>query len=309
MNVLQRVDEMTLFGDTRGVIARFVLEKRSSISRYTLQEIAEQTFTSKTTLVRFAQALGYKGWREFLQAFLEKAYHQDSYFSDIDPNIPFSETDPAEDIINKISSLQVESILDTADMIQIPVLKKAVEILMRSDRIAVLGLSPNSLCGELFRRKMLAIGITVTVPRVDEGGAYACALTERDCAIVISYAGNQEVRSPMKFVPIMEKHKVPLIGITGEGENYIRRHMDCVFTMSSRERLYSKIAGFSTEMSVITILNILFSCCFQRNYKANWDYKLSNASVLESERNATVRQMREAESCSADRLEMEFSAE
>lgn len=293
MYLLQKIDEMTLYSDSRRAVASFILEKRSKLDQYTLQEIAEQTYTSKTTLVRFAQSLGYHGWREFLQAFLEEAHHQDSYFSDIDPNRPFVETDTTEDIINRISSLQVESILDTADLIDIPTLETAVDTILEAGRIVLFGLSPNSLMGELFRRKMLTIGITVTVPRVDEGGAFACALTDKDCAIVISYAGNQEVRSPMKFIPIMERNRVQLIGVTGGGNCYIREHCGCVFTISSRERLYSKIAGFSTEMSIMTILNVLFSCCYKRNYRENWEYKLSNFSVLESERNPTLTEMRE----------------
>lgn len=293
MYLVQKIDEMMLYSDSRKTIASFVLEKRSKINQYTLQQIAEATFTSKATLVRFAQSLGYKGWREFVSAFVEETYHQDSFFSDIDPNIPFSEEDSTEDVINKISSLQVESILDTADLIDTKTLEKAVDIVTGARQIVIMGLSPNSLVAETFRRKMLAIGIIVTIPRVDEGGAFANALGKEDCAIVISYAGNQEIRSPMKFIPIMEKNEVQLIGITGGGSNYIRNHIECVFSMSTRERLYSKIAGFSTEMSIVTILNILFSCCFKKNYKKNWDYRLSRFSVLEEDRDATLTEMKE----------------
>lgn len=293
MYLFQKLDEMMLCSDSRRTIADFILKKRGKLGQYTLQEISELTYTSKTSLVRFAQTLGFRGWREFLQEFLEEAHHQDSYFSDVDPNLPFTEEDSTEDIINRISSLQVESILDTADLMEITTLERAVEIMIRSDRIILFGLSPNSLVGEAFRRKMLAIGIVVTIPRTDEGGAFACALTEKDCAIVISYAGNQLARSPMKFIPIMERSNVSLIGITGGGSNYIREHIDCVFTMSSRERLYSKIAGFSTEMSITTILNILFSCYYKKNYQTNWEYKLSHFAVLEAERNATLSEMRE----------------
>lgn len=296
MYLFQKMDELSLYGDSRKVIADFILEKRSKINQYTMQEIAEMTYTSKTTLVRFAQALGYQGWKDFLRDFTEEAYHQDRYFSDIDPNVPFTEDDTEEDIINKISSLQVESILDTADLIDVSNLKNAVDIILKAKSIVLFGLSPNSIIGELFRRKMLAIGINVTVPRVDEGGAYASILTSLDCAIIISYAGNQEVRSPMKYLSLMERNEVQLIGITGGGDNYIRNHIDCVLTISSHERLYSKIASFATEMSITTILNFLYACCFKRNFKQNWEYKQSRFSALEVERIATLREMRENQS-------------
>ena len=64
----------------------------------------------------------------------------------------------------------------------------------------------------------------------------------------------------------------------------MRKNLDCVFTLCTRERLYTKIANYSTEESLNYILNVLFSCCFARNYKANLDFKIRNSRVLEHER-------------------------
>jgi DNA-binding MurR/RpiR family transcriptional regulator len=173
-------------------------------------------------------------------------------------------------------------------------LEKAVEVITQSKRIVLFGVSPNSLLGELFRRKMQTIGITISVPLVDEGGIFSHSLTKDDCAILISYAGNQEIREPMRFIRTLKTNEVPIIGITGGGDNFIREHANIVLTISSRERLFSKIAGFSTEISIETILNILFSCCFAKEYKANWDYKLKNSIILEGNaRNATLSDMKE----------------
>jgi len=92
---------------------------------------------------------------------IEEIYHQENHYSDIDPNYPFSEQDSTLDIIQKISNLQVESILDTADLIDIKTLEQAVDIILGSNKIAVFGLSPNSSMAALFRRKMQAIGKTL----------------------------------------------------------------------------------------------------------------------------------------------------
>lgn len=293
MYLFQKIDELTFSADSRKIIANFVLNKGSKLNRLSMKEIAELTFTSKPTLTRFAKTLGYSGWREFIQAFTEEAHHQETHYSDIDPNLPFSDQDTIEDIINKISSLHIESILDTADLIDVPTLEEAVDNLINSNRILLFGLSPNSLLAEPFRRKMQAIGMTVIIPPIDEGGLYSYTLTSADCAMVISYSGNRETTEPMRFIKTLKKNQVALIGITGGGNNYIRNQLKCVLTISSRERLYSKIAGFSTEMSIITILNILYSCCFARNYQKNWKYKLQNATLLETERNATLSEMKE----------------
>ena len=92
---------------------------------------------------------------------------------------------------------------------------------------------------------------------------------------------------------LLKQNKVKLIGITGGGNNYIRERVDCVLSISSRERLYTKISNFSTEESILIILNVLFSCYFARNYEKNLRYKTENSRTLEISREASLKEMKE----------------
>lgn len=296
MYLFQQIEEaFMLYDDSKKKVAEFILQKRSKLTNYSMQEIAEATYTSKPTLVRFAQALGYAGWKEFMKAFVEEAYYQESHFSDIDPNYPFSKSDSTKDIITKVSDLQVESILDTADLLDVDTLEQAAEIILNANHIALFGISPNNLMGELFRRKMESIGRLIYISSVDECGMLSSSLNSEDCAIMISYSGNNENREPMRFIKRLQENQVPMIGITSGGSNYIRENIDCILTISSRERLFSKIAGFSTEASIMNILNILYSCCFVRDYESNLEYKIKNSKDFEFRRRASLVEMREEE--------------
>lgn len=294
MYLFQQIEEMKIYyHDARKVVAEFVLEERSRLETYSMKEVAARTYTSKPTLVRFAQSLGFSGWKEFMQAFVQEEHYQESHYMDIDANIPFTQDDSCEDIIRKITDLQVESILDTADLLETAVLEEAVSRLMKAKNVIVFGMSPNTLVGQLFRRKMATIGKIITVPISDESGTLAYALGSEDLGIIVSYSGNNVNREPMRYIPILEENKVPMIGITGGGKNYIREHIDCVIAMSSRERLYSKISNFSTESSLESIFNILYSCCFAKDYERNLTYKIHNSTALEYRRNASLNEMKE----------------
>jgi hypothetical protein len=59
------------------------------------------------------------------------------------------------------------------------------------------------------------------------------------------------------------------------------------FTISSREKLYSKIANFSTEESINYILNTLFSCYFSQNYEENLKNKIAKTIKIESKKRFT----------------------
>ena len=114
--------------------------------------------------------------------------------------------------------------------------------------------------------------------------ALVAGLHKEDCAILISYSGNSERRLPLKVIPILEEAGVPIIAITGMGDNLLRQHATCVLSMSSRERLYTKISNFATEESINFILNMLYACYFSKDYEKNLDFKTKASRILEFQR-------------------------
>lgn len=289
MNLIQRVEEATVLygGGTRKNIGEFILREKSHLYRYSIQEIADATYTSKAALVRFAKELGFSGWRAFLKSFVEEQKYQESHYTDVDPNFPFTAQSSRQDIINQICSLQVESILDTADLLDSAPLEEAVDLLKHSQRIGLFGISPNSLLGELFARKMLSIGRVIDIPVQGTFGLLASSLQKNDCAIVISYSGNSGTKETGAILPILQATGVPIVAITSAGENLLRSAARYTFSISSRERLYSKISTFATENSILYILNVLFSYYFVQNYEENLERKLNTSRLLEQERRTT----------------------
>lgn len=270
------------YTDARRTIGNFILNEKSRLREYSMQEIADKTYTSKSSLVRFAKMLGFTGWKEFIQAFLEEMHHEETHYSDIDPNIPFTGNDTMKDIIYKMCNLQIESILDTADQLNIRQIEKAIEIIKKSDHIAVFGHTPNIHVGNLFKRRMYAIGLSVITSDSDQG-LLAHTLTSKDCAIILSYSGNNPSRIPLRCIPVLKENQVSIIAVTGAGESYLRESADCVLSMSSREKLYSKISTFATEESMGYILNVLYACYFAKDYQKNMDYKMSVSRQLEKQ--------------------------
>lgn len=298
MTLAQRVEELTLSGgaDSRRVIGEFVLQKKSRLCEFTTQQIANETYTSKSALVRFAKSLGFSGWKDFAKAFAGEQRYQETHYSDVDPNIPFREGSSTKDIINLMCSLQMESLMDTADLTAPHTVDRVVDLLLRSERIALFGMSPNSLLGELFRRRMLTIGRLVEIPALGDSGLLASSLKKTDCAIIISYSGNSENYEPLNALRFLEPNHVPVIGITSTGTNYLRQHAAYTLSISSQEKLYSKISTFATETSIHYLLNVLFSVYFVRNFTANITRKIDTGRVLESNRFSQHSALREEES-------------
>ena len=274
-------------GSSRRSIGDFILKEKNDLHKYSLQEIADQTYTSKAAVVRFAQALGFSGWKEFVKAFTEEQSYQAQHYSNIDANFPFTKDSRRKDIINQLCSLQVESLLDTADLLDEAPLDECAALLLGSRRVAMFGLNPNFALAELFKRKMLSIGRQVELPSQGDVGLLAHSLDKYDCAVIISYSGNSPTTGALSVLPTLKQRNVPIIGITSVGDNLLRQKADYTLSISSYERLYSKISTFGTENS---ILNVLFSICFAADYDANLERKIGTARELESTRRVTNEQ-------------------
>ena len=295
MTLAQRVEELAIAGsgDSKRIIGEFVLEKKSRLCEYTTQQIAAETYTSKAALVRFAKILGFPGWRAFAKEFVHEQHYQETHYSDVDPNIPFREDSSTKDIINLMCSLQMESLMDTADLTKPWTVDKIVDLLEQSERIALFGMSPNNLLGELFRRRMLTVGKLVEVPALGDSGLLASSLGEQDCAIMISYSGNSQTCEPLSVLRFLETNRVPVVGITSLGTNYLRQHASFTLSISSQEKLFSKISTFATETSILYILNVLFSAYFARNFQKNFRTKVDYGRLLEYQRFSNVSELKE----------------
>lgn len=290
MLISQKLEAMTADSkDARATVGAFMLEQRTNLQNLSMQQVADAAYTSRPTLVRIAKKLGYSGWNELVKKFVEECRYYENHFGHIDPNSPFEKGDSPPVIADKVGHVMIESILDTMDMLNMDDLTHAAALLAHAERAAMLCISPNLILAELFQRKMLQIGVYVEIIRQSEQFFHAVSLGEQDCAIVISYSSNNANRAPMRYLPCLKEQKVPVIAITSAGDNLLRSQADYVLTMSSREKLYSKIATFATEDSIAFLLNALYACCFALDYDRNLQYKIGASREIERQRSTSLR--------------------
>lgn len=294
MFLFQKIEEIMMeYSDARHAVGEFIIRERDEIYKYTVGEVAERTFTSKATVVRFAKAMGYDGWKEFMKDYVAEMQYRKMHENDIDYNFPFNENSSLTEILDRMETMQIETIRETKDLIHNDMLVKAAERIINARNIVIFSRSPNNYHAGSFARKLCSIGYLARTAVMGEEGLISTALGEKDCAIIISYSGNNQTKNPIDKIKILKSNHVPMIGITSGGDNYIRKHIDCVLTMVSKERLYTKIANYSTEASLSFILDCLFSVIFAKNYRNNKNFKLLNSRILEQKRYTQIREMQD----------------
>lgn len=185
---------------SKATIAQTIIEHLGEIERISLNDLAKLSYSSKSSIVRFAQALGYKGWTDFLPALLSERFYSDTHYSDVDHNLPFQ----------------------TADQMSTEALEKAGQELRKARRIVVFGLSPNDYIAQLFRRKMLTLGKIVEVAHTSEFGLMTASLRKGDIAILVSYSGTSESSDTLKRLRLLKERGIFIIGLSSHFGTYLK---------------------------------------------------------------------------------------
>ena len=213
-------------------------------------------------------------------------------FQNINANRPFSQEDSYTAVANKIGALYHESINDTLSLLDYSVLEKAVSCMLNSHNIFIIAVSVSLDMTWNFKRNMQRLGKTVILEQNSaEQFCSALSATPQDCAIVVTYSGSPH--RVLEEVTMLHNNKVPIILLTGIGDNSVRPFADYILDISTRERLFSKIGNFSTEVSVHLLLDILYSCYFSAHYNENWKKRLDTAHYIESARSSKNEIMKE----------------
>ena len=275
------------FSNSEQKIVTYILEKKAAIEEMTTKEIAEATYTSPSTLVRIAHKMNFSGWSELKEAFLKEEEYLQKHFSEINANLPFHRNDTIMSIASKIAALEKESIDDTLSLITHDDLQKAIQIIRKSSYTSLFAVSNNLLITQEFQHNMSRIKKRVEICLLQGETIFKAHLADpSSCAIIVSYSGETAILN--ETIQYLKANNIPIIAITNIGDNTTARMADCVLRICTREKLYSKIATFSTDSAIVYLLDVLYSCIFALDYDANLQLRISTSKMIEAGRSSTV---------------------
>lgn len=285
MNLLvrEKIIESPNLTELEKTIATYFLENESDLKNESARNVAQKLYVSPSTIIRFCQKIGFEGYNDFREAFLEEAAYLNRHFNGIDPNRPFTKQDSNEVIANKIGALYQETIADSLSLLSSRELEKAAEIINKSKNIVICSAGDTIEMGRTFKNRMIKLGRNVILDdRLDNLFYEACNASLTDCFILISYSG--ETSRLLRIAKKLKEKKIKVIIITSYGENSLSNLFSCKLYVSTREKLVDNLGNFSTLISVSFILDTLYACYFSMNYELNIQTRRKNSFEFEYKR-------------------------
>jgi RpiR family carbohydrate utilization transcriptional regulator len=168
-------------------VALAVLEHPSATVSQNITALAKSAQVSEPTVVRFCRTLGYEGWHEFklklaqgLALALPGAVNEQP-----------AQDDLAADLINKICSRSINTLLDLRNNLNPEAVQRALDILSRAHKIEFYGQGTSGIVAADAQHKFFRSGVP-TVAYADPAihSIAASLLREGDAVVAISQRGN-----------------------------------------------------------------------------------------------------------------------
>ncbi len=167
-------------------VALAVLENPARIVDQNITALARTAQVSEPTVVRFCRTLGYDGWHEF-----KLKLAQGLALALPGLNEQPAQDDLAADLINKICSRSINTLLDLRNNLRPEAIQKALDILSKSNKIEFYGQGTSGIVAADAQHKFFRSGVP-TVAYADPAihSIAAALMREGDAVVAISQRGN-----------------------------------------------------------------------------------------------------------------------
>ena len=262
MGLLAKLKKQEDFNDKEKSISNFILDINEKIADMSSRDVGTYTYTSSSSIVRFCQKLGCKGYSDFKVKFLSeiKIFNLSEYNEDTSLN----QKDNGLSILNKISTTQKQVIDETKSEFSIDHFIKITNYILKAEYIDFFAYDLNLHLAEYACNQFFHCGkISNVYPASNTQQLLALSAKDNHLGIFISRGG--ENIKLIETAKALKGSKVKTIVITSNKQSTLAKICD--------EFIYAvyadKIEDLGTIMfstSVKYIIDSLFSMIFVNHY-------------------------------------------
>ena len=281
MNIFSKLDKLTDLTQNEKTLVYYMQNNSEDFIRMSASEISKACFISTSSIYRLCKKVGLAGLAELkVQVSLsinEYLKEQNSLNFDY----PFKQNETQNQVVLKMKELYEQTIQSSLNLIDLNVLKLVASILKKAIYIDFYTSAGNIYFAENFKFQMQEIGTFINVP-IEEYHQLLTASTsdEKHVAIIVSFEGRGLITK--NLANILKKNNTPIILISSTNDNPITKYADYHLYLSSNENHFNKISSFSTRLSLLYLLDCIYTCYFKFDYEKNVNYKLSTYKKLSS---------------------------
>jgi len=220
-----KVDQFT---PTQHLLADYILQNPESVLFMTIVELAKAARVSEATIVRFCSLIGYSGYTQLTKEAQQLIHSQMSTAGrfklarhQLHKATPMAEQNQHRPEFPRILAHEMENLNRLAESIKIEDFNRTVELLIRADRVAIVGCLASASLAEHFGYMLSKILPQVDVIRSENHTSCAriMRLSSKSVAFLVAFPrypaqtlrlGEQVAATGARIVSITDSHLSPI---------------------------------------------------------------------------------------------------
>ncbi|MDD7281646.1 MAG: MurR/RpiR family transcriptional regulator [Erysipelotrichaceae bacterium] len=248
---------------TEKQIADYIIDNARAASSLTIRELAEEVYSSPSTIVRLCKKIGFEGFNDFQKALLydiASLSEDDMKVSSFD--IKANEDTPS--IINKITYNNIRILEESIKLLDEETISACVDLLEKANRVLLFGIGSSYYVSRDLYLKLLRLNISA-VSNEDFHSQLLSAINsnEQDVAIVFSYSG--QTKEMIDCIETLKENKTPVIAFTRYTPSTIAEMADYNLYVASTEPILRK-GAMTSRIAFLNVIDILYTIYLTRHY-------------------------------------------
>ena len=234
-------------------LATFTLDSPNAVRDLSSQELANVVGVSQSSVVKFAQKLGYKGYPAFKLAVID-ALNRETPNTQLHGKITLN--DGFEQMADKLVSSKISVLNETRNLNELVEFEKAVEIIKTAKRILICGVGGSALVSKDFSFKLQKLGL-MAVAEADGHMQLAMAATFNEADVVVAISESGATREIVNVVNQAKDNHARVISITKYGTTPVSEPAD-VQLYSVAEEASARLSSILARTAQELIIDMLF---------------------------------------------------
>ncbi|MGY3725683.1 transcriptional regulator, RpiR family [Granulicatella balaenopterae] len=255
-------EKRTELSPTEKSVCDYILLHPREASTDSIHQLAKESFSSPSTVLRTIKKMGFNGFRQFKNALIIELASQESNFTRHNSAIKKSES--TKNTIRKITSLSTTALLETSKLMEVETLDRCVTLIHKSNRLLFFGIGASYCSAKDAYMKFLRINKTCLINE-DWHNQLITARnsTPNDLAIIVTYSGHTE--EILACVKELKLHHTPIIAITRCIPSPVSDLSDYKLYTTSQEPIV-RSGAIASRISQQYITDILYSAYVSVHY-------------------------------------------
>lgn len=249
-------------------IVKYIMKDPKKVANLTIEELALETFSSPSCIVRFSKKLGLKGFSDFK---IKLATEINSFCINdqkIQVDIPVGPLDGLPDIANTFLNLHHRTLTETYNNIDLDMIQAVVNVLQSSDGITMFGVGPSLVLIQDFIYKAGRLGLPFFHnPLIGFENVYRNINSKKPVSFVIShFAQSSAVKN---WVLESKDRGIPVILLCANRHSPLLKVVEYPILIDNEEDRFLKLGSFASRTSFLFVLDVIYSTLFVKDFDSN----------------------------------------